>query len=78
MPPIDLIILSHYHGDHFGDTAARDLDKDLPVISTADAIAKLRPLGFRQGLPLDTWQSRLVQKGETRLEVTVSAYTAFT
>jgi L-ascorbate metabolism protein UlaG (beta-lactamase superfamily) len=70
LPPIDLIILSHYHGDHFDDAAARDLDKDLPVISTADAVAKLQPLGFRQGLPLDTWQSRLVQKGETRLEVT--------
>jgi len=31
LPPIDLVILSHYHGDHFDDVAARDLDKDLPI-----------------------------------------------
>ena len=70
LPPIDLVLVSHYHGDHFDDAAARDLDEDLPVISTADAIGKLRPLGFRQGHALDTWESHLVEKGEARLEIT--------
>jgi L-ascorbate metabolism protein UlaG (beta-lactamase superfamily) len=62
--------LSHYHGDHFDDAAARDLDKDLLIISTADAVGKLQPLGFLHGYPLDTWESHLVEKGETRLEIT--------
>jgi L-ascorbate metabolism protein UlaG (beta-lactamase superfamily) len=70
LPPVDLVVLSHYHGDHFEDVAARDLDKDLPIISTADAIGKLRPLGFLQGYPLGTWESHLVEKGEARLEIT--------
>jgi L-ascorbate metabolism protein UlaG (beta-lactamase superfamily) len=70
LPPIDLIILSHYHGDHFDDVAARELDRELPIISTAGAVAQLRRLGFRRGYPLDTWQSQLVEKGDARLTVT--------
>jgi L-ascorbate metabolism protein UlaG (beta-lactamase superfamily) len=70
LPQIDLIVLSHYHGDHFDDVAARDLDNDLPIISTDDAVGKLRPLGFWNGYPLDTWDSQLVEKGETSLKVT--------
>src|SRR6476659_8210677 len=41
LPPIDLVILSHYHGDHFDDVAAQELDKKLPIVSTADAVDKL-------------------------------------
>jgi L-ascorbate metabolism protein UlaG (beta-lactamase superfamily) len=74
LPPIDLIILSHYHGDHFDDTTTRDLDKDLPIISTADAVGRLQPLGFRQCYSLDTWESHLAEKGESRL--TISAMPA--
>lgn len=70
LPPIDLIILSHYHGDHFDDAAVRDLDKDLPIISTADAVGKLQPLGFRHCYPLDTWESLRAEKGEGLLKVT--------
>jgi L-ascorbate metabolism protein UlaG (beta-lactamase superfamily) len=70
LPPVDLILLSHYHGDHFDDAAARDLDQDLPVISTADAVARLRPLGFGQGEALGTWESVRVEKGQARLEIT--------
>jgi L-ascorbate metabolism protein UlaG (beta-lactamase superfamily) len=70
LPPIDLVLLSHFHGDHFDEAAARDLDQDLPVISTADAVAKLQPLGFGQGYPLGTWQSHQVEKGQARLKIT--------
>jgi L-ascorbate metabolism protein UlaG (beta-lactamase superfamily) len=70
LPPVDLVILSHYHGDHFDDVAARELDRDLPIISTADAVGKLRRLGFPHGYPLATWESQLAQKGEARLAIT--------
>jgi L-ascorbate metabolism protein UlaG (beta-lactamase superfamily) len=70
LPPIDLVILSHYHGDHFDDVSARELDKKLPIISTADAVGKLRSLGFQEGRSLDTWESLVVDKGEATLNVT--------
>jgi L-ascorbate metabolism protein UlaG (beta-lactamase superfamily) len=70
LPPIDLVILSHYHGDHFDDVAAQELDKKLPIVSTADAVGKLSSLGFERGYPLDTWESLVVQKGDATLTIT--------
>jgi L-ascorbate metabolism protein UlaG (beta-lactamase superfamily) len=70
LPPLDLIVLSHYHADHFDDVAARDLDKSIPIVTTHHAVEQLRPLGFANGHPLDTWESQTVQKGDARLEVT--------
>ena len=70
LPPIDLVVLSHYHGDHFDDVAAQELDKKLPIVSTADAVDKLSALGFEQGYPLDTWESLLVEKGDATLNIT--------
>ncbi|UMB69579.1 MBL fold metallo-hydrolase [Mycobacterium paraterrae] len=70
LPPIDLIVLSHYHGDHFDDVAARELDKTLPIVTTADAVGKLNKLGFDRGYPLDTWESLKVSKGDAALTIT--------
>ena len=70
LPPIDLIVLSHYHGDHFDDVAAQELDKTLPIVSTADAVGKLGTLGFKQGHSLDTWESLQVNKGDATLTIT--------
>lgn len=70
LPPIDLVVLSHYHGDHFDDVAAHELDKGLPIVSTADAVSKLSALGFEQGYPLDTWESLVVRKGDATLTIT--------
>jgi L-ascorbate metabolism protein UlaG (beta-lactamase superfamily) len=70
LPPVDLVVLSHYHGDHFDDVAAQELDKKLPVVSTADAVDKLSALGFEQGYPLDTWESLVVHKGDATLTIT--------
>jgi L-ascorbate metabolism protein UlaG (beta-lactamase superfamily) len=70
LPPIDLVILSHYHGDHFDDVAAQELDKKLPIVSTADAVDKLSALGFERGHSLDTWESLEVHKGDATLKIT--------
>ena len=70
LPPIDFIVLSHYHGDHFDDVSARQLDKSLPIVSTADAIGKLAGLGFENGHPLEHWEAIDVHKGEATVKVT--------
>lgn len=70
LPPIDLVVLSHYHGDHFDDVAAQQLDKNLPIVTTADAVEKLRPLGFTKGHALSTWESLEVRKGDATLTIT--------
>jgi L-ascorbate metabolism protein UlaG (beta-lactamase superfamily) len=70
LPPIDLVVLSHYHGDHFDDVAAQELDKELPIVSTGDGVNKLAALGFQRGYPLDTWESLVVHKGDATLSIT--------
>src|SRR3954466_11837185 len=34
LPPLDVVLLSHHHGDHFDEVAAAGLDHALPVVTT--------------------------------------------
>lgn len=70
LPPLDLVVLSHYHGDHFDHVAEERLDRWLPIVTTPDAADTLSDKGFTAALALETWQSHVVTKGETRLQVT--------
>lgn len=70
LPPIDLVVLSHHHGDHFDDVAAQELDGDLPIITNHHAVPLLQEQGFAQAHPLDTWESQDVVRGDNRLRVT--------
>ena len=42
LPPIDLIVLSHYHGDHFDDVAAQELEQKLRSCRR-DAVGQAQP-----------------------------------
>jgi L-ascorbate metabolism protein UlaG (beta-lactamase superfamily) len=70
LPPLDLVVLSHHHGDHFDQVVARDLDKDLPIVTEPHSAKKLTSQGFRRPLPLETWQSQVVRKGGVTLRIT--------
>jgi L-ascorbate metabolism protein UlaG (beta-lactamase superfamily) len=70
LPPIDLVVLSHHHGDHFDEVAAAGLDPDLPILTTEHAAAKLRRQGFRRPVALEPWASQIVARGTHRLRVT--------
>ncbi|AEH36774.1 MBL fold metallo-hydrolase [Halopiger xanaduensis] len=70
LPPIDFILLSHYHGDHFDRVAEAKLDKDLPIVTTPHAAAELEEKGFRQTYPLETWEECRIRKGDARLSIT--------
>ncbi|MEH1099433.1 MBL fold metallo-hydrolase [Micromonospora sp. CPCC 205561] len=66
LPSLDAVVLSHLHGDHFDRVARRELDRELPIVTTPAAERKLRRWGFRAAEGLPTWNSRELRRdGET-------------
>lgn len=62
LPPIDFMLLSHYHGDHFDQVAEARLDKSLPIFTTHHAARALRSKGFTNVRALQTWESAELSK----------------
>jgi L-ascorbate metabolism protein UlaG (beta-lactamase superfamily) len=72
LPPLDFVLLSHFHGDHFDQVAERDLDHTLPIVTTPQSAQALEELGFTNCRPLDVWESLDVKKGPARLRITAT------
>lgn len=70
LPPIDLVLLSHLHGDHFDQMVQQQLSRDLPVVTTPHAARELAEMGFTRRFPLDTWDTLTVRKGDAILRIT--------
>jgi L-ascorbate metabolism protein UlaG (beta-lactamase superfamily) len=70
LPPIDVIVLSHFHEDHFDRMVQKGLDKNIPIITTVDAASKLRELGFNKVYAMDTWDAMQLNKGKAHLRIT--------
>jgi len=70
LPPIDLVVLSHFHGDHFDRAAEEGLDHGTPIVTTAQAVKELQERGFEKTYGLDTWESFSLTKGAHQLLVT--------
>lgn len=70
LPPLDAVVLSHYHGDHFDRTAEMQLPKELPIITTPHAATILQAKGFGAATGLETWQSTALVRNDTRLRIT--------
>lgn len=72
LPPIDLVVLSHMHEDHFDKLVQEKLDKNIPIVTTKEAAAKLKDIGFKRTYGLSTWDRIDVDKGEARLRITAA------
>jgi L-ascorbate metabolism protein UlaG (beta-lactamase superfamily) len=70
LPPIDLIVLSHMHEDHFDRVAEQQLAKTLPIVTTHQAATYLKKKGFSSTQPLQTWETLTIVKGDVKLRIT--------
>ncbi|HEY9603025.1 MAG TPA: MBL fold metallo-hydrolase [Allocoleopsis sp.] len=70
LPPLDLVVLSHMHEDHFDRVAAQKLDKNVPIVTTHHAAESLTKKGFTAPQALQTWETLTISKGDAVLRIT--------
>lgn len=70
LPPLDAVVLSHMHGDHWDDIATDGLDKATPVVTTQAAARALEHKGFTATSDLHPWQEHVLAAGDDELRIT--------
>jgi L-ascorbate metabolism protein UlaG (beta-lactamase superfamily) len=68
LPAIDVIVLSHLHGDHFDRVARAELSRDQPVVTTPSAADRLSRWGF-ETRGLETWSKETFSRDNETLTI---------
>ena len=56
--------------DHFDAHVQKNLDKNIPILTTPQAVNELAKLGFLALFPLQTYERALLVKGDAKIAVT--------
>lgn len=70
LPPVDFVLLSHLHEDHFDRLVMESLDRSLPIVTTTRAAKALQGHGFHAAIPLVPWETLTVDKGAAQVGIT--------
>lgn len=70
LPPLDAVLLSHLHGDHFDRVARRSLARHTPIITTPHGANRLGRWGFADTRGLRDWQQDTLTRGDQTLRIT--------
>lgn len=72
LPPLDLVVLSHHHGDHFDPLVVKTLPKSTRIVTEPGSARKLRRQGFESVVALETWETITLTSGSARLDITAA------
>jgi L-ascorbate metabolism protein UlaG (beta-lactamase superfamily) len=70
LPDLDVIVLSHLHGDHWDRIATAQVDRATPVVTTRAAAQSLARKGFGGTTDLAPWQQHTLTRGSQTLRIT--------
>ena len=72
LPALDVVVLSHVHGDHWDRRARAGLDRGVPVVTTHQSAKVLRRQGFAGARGLGRWGTHRLAKDGASLSITAT------